>query len=84
MSHQVREHLLEEVSNPQEQEMYDGGGPRARASNDEDEDRQKFADGYAINRRGSSVWSAWDGDLRASRRSTESMKVIREPLMDGY
>ena len=70
MSHHVREPLLEEVSNPQEQEMYDGGGPRARASNEEEEDRQKLADGYAINSRRSSVWSAWDGDLRASRRSS--------------
>jgi hypothetical protein len=64
--------------------MYEGGGPRARVSNEEDEDRQKIVEGYAINRRGSSVWSAWEGSKKGSRRSSEAIKVIREPLMDGY
>jgi hypothetical protein len=64
--------------------MYDGGGPRTRVSNDEDEDSQKIMDRYAINRRGSSVWSAWEGSQKGSRKSTEAIKVIREPLMDGY
>lgn len=41
-------------------------------------------EGYAINRRGSSVWSAWEGSQKGSRKSTEAAKVIREPLMDGY
>ena len=64
--------------------MHEGGGPRLRVSNNEDDPLLKIMDGYAINRRGSSVWSAWECSQRGSRISSEETKVIREPLMDGY